>query len=295
MAIIVSETSGAEEKDVASESGHWYDWSGTPQYTIVGKNGKERPTTLRDGRKNNWLPSVTTILRCVASPGLDRWKQEQVLLAALTLTRGADETDESFIDRVLSDSRETGRKAADRGTALHGAIERWLISGGKEFQGVWQPHVDATYAACLEVGVDLLKGEPERSFAHTLGYAGKIDWSSSDVVLDFKSKAKIDKNVKGYDEHIMQLAAYDTGLGGPHRRMLNIFVGCDDCAVKVVEWDEDDAKRGRTMFFAALDLWQAKTGYVPKRPDVAVANILAMPICTAVAMAIVTVFALLWA
>lgn len=271
MSIFVSEQASSEEKDdIATSAGHYYYADGRTCYEIVGKNGKLRKTTLRDCRALGLYPSVTTILRCVASPGLDRWKQEQVLLAALTLTRGADETDESFIDRVLSDSRETGRKAADRGTALHGAIERWLISGGKEFQGVWQPHVDATYAACLEAGVDLLKGEPERSFAHSLGYAGKIDWSSSDVVLDFKSKAKLDSKVKGYDEHVMQLAAYDTGLGGPHRRLLNVFVGCDDCAVKIVEWDEDDAKRGLAMFFAALDLWQAKTGYIPKAPAVAV-------------------------
>lgn len=266
MSLIISDKAATAEKEIASESGHFYAATGEPCYEIVGANGKLRKTTLRDARKLNLYPSVTTIIRSAASPGLDRWKQEQVLLAALTLTRGPDETDESFIERVLADSRETGRAAADRGTELHGAIERWLLSGGTQTQGKWQPHVDATYKACMDVGIDLLKGQPERSFAHSLGYAGKIDWSSDDAVLDFKSKAKIDKNVKGYDEHVMQLAAYDTGLGGLPRRLVNVFVGCDDCAVKIVEWDEDDRQRGLEMFFALLDFWKAKTGYYPKAP-----------------------------
>ena len=42
-----------------SESGHWYDHTGESKYTIVGKNGKERPTTLRDARKHCYVPSVT--------------------------------------------------------------------------------------------------------------------------------------------------------------------------------------------------------------------------------------------
>ena len=34
-----------------SEAGHWYDHEGKPMYTIVGVNGKERNTTLRDAKK----------------------------------------------------------------------------------------------------------------------------------------------------------------------------------------------------------------------------------------------------
>lgn len=30
----------------ASESNHWYTRDGIPQYTVIGKNGKERNTTL---------------------------------------------------------------------------------------------------------------------------------------------------------------------------------------------------------------------------------------------------------
>ena len=85
----------------AAESGHWYGRNGEPAYTIVGANGKARPTTLRDARKLNLVPSVTTIIKVASQPGLDRWKQEQVLLAALTLPKVNDESDDDYIARIL--------------------------------------------------------------------------------------------------------------------------------------------------------------------------------------------------
>jgi hypothetical protein len=50
--------------EFATSGGHWYGLDGTPRYTITGKNGKERNTTLRDARVMNLVPSVTTIIRC---------------------------------------------------------------------------------------------------------------------------------------------------------------------------------------------------------------------------------------
>ena len=38
-------------KKTTSESGHWYTQEGDPMYTVIGANGKERNTTLRDARK----------------------------------------------------------------------------------------------------------------------------------------------------------------------------------------------------------------------------------------------------
>ena len=65
----------------ASESNHWYTRDGVPRYTVMGKNGKERNTTLRDARTENLIPSVTTILNVMAKPALIQWLQKQVLLA----------------------------------------------------------------------------------------------------------------------------------------------------------------------------------------------------------------------
>ena len=61
------------ESKYTSEAGHWYTQTGIPMYTIVGKNGKERNTTLADAKKLNLVPSVTTVLSLLAKPGLENW------------------------------------------------------------------------------------------------------------------------------------------------------------------------------------------------------------------------------
>jgi hypothetical protein len=48
----------------ASESNHWYTRDGIPQYTIVGKNGKERNTTLRDAREHRLHTFSDYSFRC---------------------------------------------------------------------------------------------------------------------------------------------------------------------------------------------------------------------------------------
>ena len=75
----------------ASESQHWYDQSGRPMYTVKAKDGTDRPTTLRDARKHGFLPSVTTIMSVMAKPGLESWKMNQMMMAALTLPRADGE------------------------------------------------------------------------------------------------------------------------------------------------------------------------------------------------------------
>ena len=68
-----------------SESGHWYSLEGEPMYTIIGANGKERNTTLRDAKSIGLVPSVTTILGMVAKPALENWKITQAIKSAATL------------------------------------------------------------------------------------------------------------------------------------------------------------------------------------------------------------------
>ena len=79
-----------------SESGHWYTQDGEPMYTIVGANGVERNTTLRDAKSLGLVPSVTTIIGMIAKPFLENWKIDQALKSAIALEKDADESDEDF-------------------------------------------------------------------------------------------------------------------------------------------------------------------------------------------------------
>ena len=69
------------------DAAHWYQRDGQPLHTVLSAKGEPRPTTLRDARKLDLLPSVTNILGVIAKPELTAWLQEQAVMAALTLPR----------------------------------------------------------------------------------------------------------------------------------------------------------------------------------------------------------------
>lgn len=246
--------------DYASESGHWYGADGEPRYTIIGKNGKERATTLRDARALNLSPSVTTIIRMGAAPALERWKRNQVLLAALTLPRGIGESETDWLARVERDWQEQGRSAADRGTAIHGAVEC-------AYRGEPVPADYALWADAVRAAVLLACGpqdwRAERSFAHRLGYGGKLDLHSDEWVVDIKTKDGDPSGQTVYDEHLMQLAAYRRGIGAHQARCGIVFVSRDEPAAAFVEAPAGEPERGLRMFDALLSYWQAKHSYVP--------------------------------
>src|SRR4051812_25248796 len=114
-----------EETGIPAESTHWYRRDGQPCYQVPRAKGDGmRDTTLADARKLDLVPSVSLILKCAAAPGLENWKLRKMLEAALTLPRHEGESLDDFSERVISDSQEQGKKAAERGTDLHAAIEQ---------------------------------------------------------------------------------------------------------------------------------------------------------------------------
>lgn len=241
-------------------SEHWYDRGGAPRYTVPAANGFQRPTTLRDARKLNLVPSVTTILNIAAKPGLTLWMQRQVLLAALTLPRMADESEDTFIARILEDSKAQARAAADAGTDIHASIQ-----GFYEGQDVsrHREHVEATTRTITDA-FGYHGWIAERSFAHEIGFGGKVDLHSPQgVVIDIKTKEFTENDkVDAYDEHLMQLSAYRVGLGMPDARCANVFVSRSVPGLcKLIEWSQDDLSRGWEMFVRLLQFWQLKTGH----------------------------------
>ncbi len=251
--------------DFATAGGHWYAFDGSPQYTIVGANGKERPTTLRDARKLNLVPSVTGIIRTAAAPALEQWKRNQVLLAALTLPRSPDEAESAWLARVENDWQEQGRAAAERGTRIHGAVEKYFRNQLPD-EDVW-PWAEAAKDCLLESCKKQL-WSAERSFACDLGYGGKTDLHSPEWVVDIKTKDGAPDG-KLYDEHLMQLAAYRDGLKLGECRCGILFVQRETPKATFVEASADELRKARAMFHALLMFWQAKNGYWPAREEVA--------------------------
>jgi hypothetical protein len=229
---------------------------------VEAKKGGQRNTTLRDARTMNLVPSVTTILSVAAKPALTAWLQQQVLLAALTLPRRTDEPEKEYVDRIINDSKEQGRSAADAGTDIHASIQGYYEgrSTGKHQESVRA----CTYA--IDSWAGLRTWVSERAFAHEAGFGGKCDlYSEADggFVADIKTKEFTDPTkVDGYDEHLMQLSAYRVGLGIPKARCANVFVSRSVPDLIVVrEWSLEDLDRGWEMFVHLLQFWQLKNSH----------------------------------
>lgn len=225
-----------------------------------------RGTTLRDARKLGLYPSVTTVLQVLAKPGLDAWKQQQTILAAMTLPRIEGESLDDFASRVIQDSKAQGQAAAQLGTSIHASLD-------KAYSGLpYDPEHDV-YVKAVQEAIFFrwgpMKWESERSFASPLGYGGKVDLHSKSIVLDFKTtqfdQEKVDKKqVGGYDEHLMQLAAYDSGLELDCATLANVYVSTSvPGLVHIVEYSPDDSCRGISMFDLALRIWQLQKNYKP--------------------------------
>ena len=243
------------------QNGHWYTTQGTPAYTTIGKTG-ERPTTLRDAKKLGLLPSVTTIIGVAnKGEGLQRWMQEQAILAALTLPRLEGEEESVWLSRVMKDSKATGREAAERGTAIHNIIQGY-------FEQMYLPEKPAYLDAIDDALKHHFGNQPwlsERSFGHPLGFGGKCDLMAKQIngqgtgfIVDFKTKTTDLDKVDVYFEHELQLAAYREGLNLPNARCAIVFVNGTTNQVKLIEVEESRLQKGWECFQYLLRFYQVK-------------------------------------
>ena len=239
-----------------SESQHWYQKDGTPASTIIGKTG-ERATTLRDAKKLGLIPSVTTIGNLLSKPGLDTWKQQQVLLAALTLPRNEGEPESEWLSRVMQDSKATGREAAERGSAIHAIVQSY-------FEGIMLPEKPLYVDKIVQV-LDETYGSQEwlseQSFGHALGYGGKCDlMAKNGFLVDFKTKDTSLEKVDVFFEHELQLASYREGLGIPNAKCAIVFINGTTNEVKLCPVDEEKLQKGWEIFKHLLRVYQLKSG-----------------------------------
>jgi len=240
-----------------SEASHWYRKDGSAAHEIIGKDGNPRATTLRDARKEGLVPSVTSIIRCAAAPGLQQWKDTQTILACLTLPQNEGESERDYILRLKADSREQAQKAAMRGTQIHGWVEKGFRGETLE-EDATRYYLSAQ--KCLLEACGDVKWHSEKSFA-TARYGGKVDLHNAEYLIDFKTTEKDLETIKIWEEHEMQLAAYSVGLKGYDRKCGILYLHVITAEAKLIWMPVDKFQRGWNMFQALLAYWEAKNNF----------------------------------
>lgn len=242
--------------------GHWYNKKGEPVYEVPcsTKDGN-RPTTIKDARKLDLVPSVTGIIDMASKDALITWKINQVLDAAWKFRQTRIE-EAQWKGMVRKQSQKISEDSAKLGNKIHNGLECRLQ--GRDAADKQTDEYDKYIDPVINLlgDNDLLGGCAEKSFSYKDGFGGKVDYHhnfNGGFVLDFKTKDKewADKDQLAYDGHCMQLAAYREGLGMPNAKCYNLFISTKKPGlVRLHEWTEAEMQRGWKMFKCLLEYWK---------------------------------------
>ncbi len=254
---------------------HWYacrDSEPKPQHDA----------DLRIARKQNLYPSVTTILKDeFKNDFLERWKTNELLLAAASTFKQPHENDDQYCQRIYDLSMEKATTAANFGKELHDAIEHYpQLPLGTNLSG-WIDKFGKWYEANVE--------HPIRReailFDHDLGVAGRCDFigqgrgqfNGQIILPDWKTQG-VKRDDKGrkkpmfYESWPRQLAFYAVAYAKATGTFPQAIPTCvsvvldsseaDEPFVKV--WEKEEIMSAYEDFVIASYRWFKRKKYFPQ-------------------------------
>ena len=261
---------------------HFYTRDGEARHTVIGKNGKERPSRVADATGQGWLPSATTILQIKANPQLTKWFQKMAVQAALTSERGPHESMDDFIDRIIYESTEKSRTATDFGTLIHDHLERWnrdhSYIPAPECDGLIR-HICAKWRDyCAENVLSVLHAE--RLIAcPPLGVAGTVDLicerkDTGLSVSDFKTTGGIkDGKASFWPNYAWQLALYSRmvriqdGLSEDPRIVSHVINSQEPDEIHTKVYTQEEQQKALAMVLTLAKAWFLEKNYFPDGLD----------------------------
>ncbi len=239
---------------------------GHARYFVENKSkGGLRPTTIKDCRANNWLPSPTEILKTLAKPALTEWLIRTAVTAFATASDIEGENLDDRINRVLDVEKQQdaeSKAAMDLGTRIHEAIELKLADMA------WACDMDPyIIPVCEQVKTIGRVVSTENILVNTThGYAGRTDCICDDgnalTILDFKTCKNIPK--QPYDEHKLQIASYCAAVGNTGDQRVKgalVYISTTKPGeIKVcesVDWESDF-----TRFKLLLQFWKLSNNFI---------------------------------
>jgi len=254
---------------------HWYNAIGEACY---GAN-------LKQARMFNYLPSVTTIDKVIANPGLDQWKLNSVIEATIANPFTGFDDDSEYIAWIKKEAFKDSRQKMKLGTVVHHLAERYIKGKPLFFTGsrpdVWdifkplKDWIDINLIA-PDTGLNSNEGAEVILVKENLGYAGKADFkgrltTGQKVILDFKSTTikksdvKKDGNLKKaklYDSYARQLTALDMCVVKEVNILMSVIVSTDpdNYGVWTHIWEYEDTKKAWDQFTGALKIFRSQKG-----------------------------------
>jgi hypothetical protein len=257
------------EKKRRSSGAHWYSTSGLPAHTQPdGKN-----TTLRHARKQNLLPSVTTIIGQLEKPQLSKWKADQCIAASYDNPPREGEAVRDYQNRIHQKLKDEQTDVLDFGTRIHKAIED---VNNNTFDGTKEPELFPFVEPFIRWSMNRIKavkGVEKTVVNPKYGYGGTVDLhcvlrseARPVTIIDYKTQNIKDKP-KFYPEWRYQLAAYRKAFK-PVPMCVSLIINSNEPS-EVIEkiWTAKELQSGWRIFRGLCRIWQDAKGYRPLALD----------------------------
>jgi len=211
------------------------------------------------------VPSVSAVLDALSKPALTYWAAKTVATAAVEQRDyWSDLEDEVAIGWLKGATYRTTKKAADRGSAVHLAIESGDWRGVEAFRPAYE-------AMVAERGVPRVLAR--ELVVWTGRYAGRLDcvaeFGDRILLVDWKTTGAVRASTE------LQLAAYAHAWanGSPDRPGLDgaaVVRLTDAGAYEWVEYDNDVLRAGVETFHSllAVQSWQVRKGELKGATDI---------------------------
>ena len=263
-------------KPKRGSGGHWYTALGEARHTMPKADGSgDRNTTLRDAKKHRLIPSVTTLLGMFAKPGLDRWKQDQLLRIAYDNPAQDGESYERFADKCLVLHEQPVEEAADFGTEVHDAIEKY--HQGEHIPDHLIEYIQPAIDWKIEHNLRFIKQEEilvnmEHGFAGTVDIVG-LGANDEKFIVDWKTrKTKPKVKVTSYDFQIHQIAAYAATEWGEDQveqmqvHGANCYISSTEPGrFEVIKYSPEEIRDAWQVFKGVCRIWRSLKGYDPRK------------------------------
>ena len=242
---------------------HWYHYD---------KNGAVAPAhdiDLREARKINAFPSITTILKERANPGLDKWKMDELFTSVVENKRKKGEGEEEYRERIAVIAQTKGREAADFGTRLHDALDLFP-----------QTTIDTDLAPYVElfapsyfhhvrnrIASEIMLADAEIGVAGRTDLIAETEWGLA--IIDYKTSKFKGNKASFWPSYVIRLAFYAKAyqkLCGLAKPPLCINVGINSLKPSEPVWKVytvEEQEAAYAEFLAIAFLWFSTKNYWP--------------------------------
>lgn len=247
-------------------SQHWYLPDGTARHNV----------DLRVARKEILFPSCTSVEKDIfTNPGLDRWKQNELVAACLENPRQPHESPEDYATRVYELSLMKSVTASDFGNEIHDAIDKYpetpkakLIPWIDRFRPWYEANVAEDIGKELtyidpEIGV---AGRTDRVIMHKLYGRSICDWKTQGIKPDKKGR----RAPLYYPSWLRQLAFYascdakESGIWPDFPTCISLVIDSNEVSDPYMKvWDKQDVAAAYKAFVVGVWMWCDKRDYWP--------------------------------